>query len=171
MSDERWWHLLFGNLSTHALPFYSPIATAAAGLVVLGAIAVLILITWLGKWRYLWSEWFTSVDHKRIGIMYVVIALVMLTRAVVEAVMMRIQQAVALDSAGYLPPDHFSQLFSTHGTIMIFFMAMPFLTGLINYVMPLQIGARDVSFPVMNSISLGLTAGGAVLMMVILFLN
>lgn len=171
MSGTQWWHMLFGNLSYNALPFYSYIATAAASLVVVGAIGVAILITWFGKWRYLWSEWFTSVDHKRIGIMYVVLSLVMLSRAIVEAVMMRMQQAVSLNSAGYLPPEHFSQLFSTHGTIMIFFMAMPFLIGVINYVMPLQIGSRDVSFPVLNSISFWLTAGGAAIMMVSLVLG
>ncbi len=171
MNGIDWWHLIFGNLSYDALPFYSVIATVAAGVVVVGAVGSVALITWLGKWRYLWSEWFTSVDHKRIGIMYVIISLIMLSRAVVEASMMRLQQAMAYDSPGYLPPDHFSQLFSTHGTIMIFFMAMPFLTGLINYVMPLQIGARDVSFPVLNSVSLWLTAGGAGIMMVSLCLG
>jgi cytochrome o ubiquinol oxidase subunit 1 len=165
------WHLLLGNLTYNALPFYSAIAAFAAGLVVVGAISVFVLITWLGKWRYLWTEWFTSVDHKRIGIMYIIIAFVMMSRALIEAVLMRVQQAVAINSPGFLPPDHFGQLFSTHGTIMIFFMAMPFLTGLINYVMPLQIGARDVKFPLLNSISLWLTGGGAGLMMVSLVLG
>ena len=167
-----WWHLVFGRLSYGALPFnYSLIATFAAALVVLGFIGVVGLITWLGRWRYLWTEWFTSVDHKKIGIMYIVIALVMMLRAVVEANMMRLQQSMAYDQPGYLPPDHFAQLFTTHGTIMVFFMAMPFLIGVINFAMPLQIGARDVSFPVMNSVSLGLTFGGAALMMVSLCLG
>ena len=165
------WHLLLGNLGYDALPFYSAIATFAAGLVVVGVIAIFGLITLLGKWRYLWTEWFTSVDHKRIGIMYIIIAFVMMSRALIEAVLMRMQQAVAVNSPGFLPPDHFGQLFSTHGTIMIFFMAMPFLTGLINFVMPLQIGARDVKFPLLNSISLWLTGGGAGLMMVSLTLG
>lgn len=165
------WHMIFGRLSFDALPFYSIIATIAASIVVLGAVGTVAAITYFGKWRYLWTEWFTSVDHKRIGIMYVVISFVMMSRAIIEASMMRAQQAVALGNPGYLSPDHFSQLFSTHGTIMIFFMAMPFLTGLINYVMPLQIGARDVSFPVLNSISLGLTAAGAAIMMVSLVLG
>ncbi len=160
-----WWHLIAGNLSYDALPFYSAIATFAAGLVVVGAIAVAGLITWYGKWRYLWTEWFTSLDHKRIGIMYIVVAFVMLSRALIEAVMMRTQQMLEVNAPGFLPPDHFAQLFSTHGSIMIFFMAMPFLTGLINYVVPLQIGARDVTFPLLNSISLWLTGGGAGLMM------
>ena len=166
-----WWHILFGRLSYDALPFYSAIATVAASIVVAGAAGVPILIIWLGRWRYLWTEWLTSLDHKRIGIMYIVLALVMLTRAVIEALLMRAQQAVAVDSPGYLPPEHFAQLFSTHGTIMIFFMAMPFLVGMINYVVPLQIGARDVSFPLLNSISLWLTAGGADLMMISLVLG
>ena len=166
MHGIDWWNVVFGKLSYNAFPFYSAIATGAASLVVIGAIATIVLLTVFGLWRRLWSEWLTSVDHKRIGIMYVTLSLVMLSRAIIEACMMRAQQAVSYDAPGYLPPDHFSQLFTTHGTIMIFFMAMPFLTGLINYVMPLQIGARDVSFPMLNSISLGLTAAGAGLMMV-----
>ncbi len=165
------WHLLMGNLSYDALPFYSPIATVGASIVVLGALGTAVLITWLGKWKYLWSEWLTSLDHKRIGIMYIVLALLMLSRGVIEAVMMRTQQALAIQSPGYLPPDHFGQLFSTHGTIMIFFVAMPFLTGLINFVMPQQIGARDVRFPLLNAISLWLTVAGAALVMVSLVLG
>lgn len=165
------WHFFLGKLGHDALPFYSPIATAGAAVVVFGALAVIGLITWKRKWTYLWREWLTSLDHKKIGIMYVALALVMLARGVVEGVMMRTQQAVAIQSPGYLPPEHFGQLFSTHGTIMIFFMAMPFLTGLINYVMPLQIGARDVKFPLLNAISLYLTAAGAALVMVSLVLG
>ncbi len=178
MTPSEWLHLILGRLSWDALPFWSLIqgsspshlaseliGAGAAGMVVIGAIVVLALITGYGKWGVLWSEWLTSVDHKRIGIMYIVLAFVMMARAVIEAVLMRTQQAFGL-GGGFLSADHFAQLFSTHGTIMIFFMAMPFLTGLINYVVPLQIGARDVSFPVMNSISLGLTAAGAGLMMV-----
>ncbi|WP_019994526.1 cbb3-type cytochrome c oxidase subunit I [Aureimonas ureilytica] len=164
-TSEGWWPLVFGRLSYDALPFYSGIATAAASLVVVGAISVVVLITWLGRWGWLWREWLTSLDHKKIGIMYVILSLVMLSRGVVEGSMMRAQQAIALDNPGYLPPEHFAQLFSTHGSIMIFFMAMPFLTGIINFALPMQIGARDVSFPLLNSISLWLTAGGAGLMM------
>ena len=146
------------------------IATTAASVVVLGAAVTAFLVTWYGKWQVLWSEWLTSVDHKRIGIMYIVLSFVMLARALIEATLMRTQQAFGLDG-GFLSPEHFGQLFSTHGSIMIFFMAMPFLTGMINYVMPLQIGARDVSFPVMNSISLGLTAAGAAIVMVSLVIG
>ncbi len=111
-------------------------------------------------------EWFTSLDHKKIGIMYIVLAGVMLSRALIEAVLMRTQQALAVNAPGLVEPDHFAQLFTTHGSIMIFFMAMPFLTGLINYVVPLQIGARDMAFPLLNSVGLWLTAGGRGLMMV-----
>ena len=166
-----WSHVLFGNLTADALPFYSALATMAAGIAVIGALGASGLITWHHKWRYLWQTWFTSLDHKRIGIMYVVIAFVMLSRALIEAVLMRMQQADAVNQAGFVPPEHFAQLFSTHGTIMIFFVAMPFLTGLINYVVPLQIGARDVAFPLLNSVSLWLTAGGAALMMVSLVIG
>ena len=170
MNSNMEWTPFFGKLTLNALPTDSLVAMGAASIAVLGAICVIVLVAWLGKWRYLWSEWFTSVDHKRIGIMYVVLSLVMLSRAVIEAVVMRLQQAVAVNDPGFLAPEHFGQLFSTHGTIMIIFMAMPFLTGLINYVMPLQIGARDVAFPVLNSISLFLTAAGAFLIMISLVL-
>jgi cytochrome o ubiquinol oxidase subunit 1 len=176
------WNVVFGRLGWDALPFWEAvrdpttfniingiIAGGAAGMVVLGALGVVILVTWLGKWKYLWSEWLTSPDHKKIGIMFIIIAMVMLSRAIIEAVFMRAQQAVGLDG-GFLSPEHFGEFFTTHGTIMIFFMAMPFLTGIINYVMPLQIGARDLSFPVMNQISLGLTAAGAAIVMISLVL-
>lgn len=172
-----------GRLEWASLPFWQMfqhptkdniingcIDTGAASLVVIGAIVLVALLTRYRLWRPLWSDWLTSADHKKIGIMYIVIALVMLARALVEAVLMRTQQAFGLDG-GFLSPGHFAQLFSTHGTIMIFFMAMPFLTGVINYVMPMQIGARDVSFPVLNSISLGLTAAGAALVMISLVIG
>ncbi|MGB6488455.1 MAG: cbb3-type cytochrome c oxidase subunit I [Steroidobacteraceae bacterium] len=167
-----------GRLGLQALPFWQMlqhpteanvingvIASAAACIMVIGGIVTAALITKYRKWGVLWSEWLTSTDHKKIGIMYVALAFVMLARALIEAGLMRAQQAFGL-GGGFLAPDHFAQLFSTHGTIMIFFMAMPFLTGVINFVMPLQIGARDVTFPRLNSISLGLTAAGAALVMV-----
>ncbi|WP_022727751.1 cytochrome o ubiquinol oxidase subunit I [Fodinicurvata sediminis] len=162
---------MLGKLTLDALPFYSWVAMGGAGLIVFGGLAVVALITWFGLWRYLWSEWLTSVDHKRVGIMYIVLALVMLLRGFIDAIMMRAQQAFALNSDGYLPPDHFDQIFSSHGTIMIFFMAMPFLSGLINVIMPQQIGARDVAFPFLNSLSLWLSAAGAALVMISLVLG
>tara|TARA_R110002051_G_scaffold32382_2_gene73032 strand:- start:102709 stop:104769 length:2061 start_codon:yes stop_codon:yes gene_type:complete len=141
------------------------IGAAAAGVAVVGALFAVIILTRFGWWRPLWRDWLTSVDHKRIGIMYIVLALVMMARGVIEGALMRTQQAAGL-GGGFLAPDHFAELFSTHGTIMIFFVAMPFVTGFINYIMPLQIGARDMSFPAMNQISLGLTAAGAALIMI-----
>ena len=138
----------------------------------LGGAALLGAITWYGQWGYLWREWFTSIDHKKIGIMYVVLAIVMLLRGFADAVMMITQKALAVGaSEGYLPPHHYDQVFTAHGTIMIFFMAMPFVTGVMNYVMPLQIGARDVAFPFLNNFSFWMTAGGAVLTMLSLFLG
>jgi cytochrome o ubiquinol oxidase subunit 1 len=162
---------MLGRLTIDALALYSAIAFGGAAITVGGAIAVALLISWLRAWRYLWTEWFTSVDLKRIGIMYIVLALVMLLRGFIDALMMRAQQAIAVNSDGYLPPEHFDQIFSSHGTIMIFFMAMPFLTGLINFVVPQQIGARDVAFPYMNSVSLWLTGSGAALVMVSLVIG
>ena len=169
------WHVLLGNLTWAALPFVrawrdpnlSEVIGAGAGaMVVVGAVLVFALVTLLGKWRYLWTEWLTTVDHKKLGIMYVVLAAVMLTRALIEAVLIRTHQAFAVNAPGLVEPGHFAQLFSTHGSIMIFFMAMPFLTGLINYAMPLQIGARDMAFPYLNAVGFWLTAAGAGLMMV-----
>jgi len=162
---------MFGKLTIDALPLYSWVAMGGALVTVGGALMVVAGITWLGQWRYLWSEWLTSLDHKRIGIMYVTLALIMLMRGFIDAIMMRSQQAISLNSDGYLPPGHFDQIFSSHGTIMIFFMAMPFLTGLINIVVPQQIGTRDVAFPFLNSVSLWLTTAGAGLVMASLVLG
>ncbi|MFO1417906.1 MAG: cbb3-type cytochrome c oxidase subunit I [Methylotetracoccus sp.] len=157
---------MLGKLTLDAIPLDSPIIVGAVILMALMALAVLALLSYHRLWGYLWREWFTSVDHKRIGVMYVVLALVMLMRGFVDAAMMRAQQAIALGAdQGYLPPDHFDQIFSAHGTIMIFFVAMPFLTGLLNIIVPQQIGARDVAFPFLNSVSFWLTAAGALLVM------
>ena len=158
---------MFGKLSLSAIPYQSTIVMGAVGGTLLLGALILGLITYFRKWRYLWKEWLTSVDHKKIGIMYIILALVMLLRGLSDAIMMRSQQAIAAGTAqGYLAPDHFNQIFSAHGTIMIVFMAMPFLTGLINIVVPPQIGARDVAFPFLNAVSLWLTAAGAMLIMV-----
>ena len=121
---------LFGRLSLNSFPYHEPIVVATFFAVMLGGIALVAALSYFKLWGYLWREWFTTVDHKRIGIMYVVLALIMLLRGFVDALMMRAQQAMALNSGGYLPPEHFDQIFSSHGTIMIFFMAMPFMTGL-----------------------------------------
>src|ERR1700733_2511408 len=154
---------MFGNLTWQAIPLGQPIPLAAGAFVVLSICGVLIWIWAKGYIPYLWREWITSVDHKRIGIMYCVLALVMLLRGFMDALMMRSQQALAFQSAGYLPPEHYNQIFSAHGTIMIFFVAMTFVIGLMNFVVPLQLGVRDVAFPTLNSVGFWLTAVGALL--------
>src|SRR6202050_2703035 len=155
---------MLGKLSWDAIPFSQPIPMAASMFIVAVMLGVSGLITWKGWWPYLWREWLTSVDHKRIGVMYVLLALVLLLRGFIDAIMMRTQLAIAAGSAqGYLPPEHYDQIFSAHGTIMIFFMAMPFVVGLMNFVVPLQVGVRDVAFPVLNAVSFWLTASGALL--------
>jgi len=164
--------LLLGRLSLDALPLHEPILVATFAAVALGGIALLAVITKYRLWGPLWTEWFTSVDHKKIGIMYMVLGLVMFLRGFSDAIMMRLQQAMAVGgSEGYLPADHYDQIFTAHGVIMIFFVAMPFVTGLMNYVVPLQIGARDVSFPFLNNFSFWMTTAGAVLCMISLFVG
>jgi cytochrome o ubiquinol oxidase subunit 1 len=155
---------LLGKLTWNAIPFNQPIVMGASSVVVIAVVLILGWITVKGYLPYLWREWITSVDHKRIGVMYCLLALIMLLRGFSDAIMMRAQQAVAAGGArGYLPPEHFDQIFSAHGTIMIFFMAMPFVIGLMNFVVPLQLGVRDMAFPTLNSVALGLTASGILL--------
>src|SRR5690349_9680697 len=155
---------MLGRLSWAAIPFNEPLPLLSGAVVGIVILAVLVAVTVKGRWPYLWREWLTSVDHKRIGVMYVTLGLVMLLRGFSDAIMMRTQQAIAIGSAqGYLPPEHYNQVFSAHGTIMIFFVAMPLVIGLMNFVVPLQLGVRDVAFPVLNSVSLWLTATGALL--------
>ncbi|ABX36689.1 cytochrome o ubiquinol oxidase, subunit I [Delftia acidovorans SPH-1] len=151
---------------------HEPIVLATFIAVVLGGLAVLGLLTKFRLWGPLWRDWLCSIDHKKIGIMYMILGLVMLLRGFADALMMRLQQAMAFgDNLGYLPPHHYDQIFTAHGVIMIFFVAMPFVTGLMNYLVPLQIGARDVSFPFLNNFSFWMTTGGAVLVMISLFLG
>jgi cytochrome o ubiquinol oxidase subunit I len=155
---------MLGNLTWAAIPFDQPLPLYAMGAVGIVILAVLGLVTVKGWWPYLWHEWLTSVDHKRIGAMYLILALIMLLRGFSDAIMMRSQQAIAVGGApGYLPPDHYDQIFSAHGTIMIFFVAMPFIVGFMNFIVPLQLGVRDVAFPVLNSVSFWLTASAALL--------
>jgi cytochrome o ubiquinol oxidase subunit I len=155
---------MLGKLTWAAIPLDQPIPMAASLLMVLVVAAVLAWVTIKGHWSYLWREWITSVDHKRIGVMYCLLALVMLLRGFTDAIMMRSQLALAAGHAqGYLPPEHYDQIFSAHGTIMIFFTAMPFVIGLMNFVVPLQLGVRDVAFPTLNSVGFWLTASGVLL--------
>src|SRR6201990_2359754 len=154
---------MLGNLTWAAIPFDQPIPLVAGAVVLVAILGVLAWVCVKGYLPYLWKDWITSVDHKRIGIMYTLLAMVMLLRGFSDAIMMRMQQALAFHSNGFLPPEHYNQIFSAHGTIMIFFVAMPFVIGLMNLVVPLQLGVRDVAFPTLNSVSFWLTATGALL--------
>jgi cytochrome o ubiquinol oxidase subunit 1 len=154
---------MFGKLTWSAIPLDQPLPMAASLFMILAILGGLSWVTFKGYWPYLWRDWITSVDHKRIGVMYCLLALVMLLRGFSDAILMRSQQALAFHSQGYLPPAHYDQIFSAHGTIMIFFVAMPFMIGLMNFVLPLQLGVRDVAFPTFNSVSFWLTASGVLL--------
>ncbi|GLK45591.1 MULTISPECIES: cytochrome o ubiquinol oxidase subunit I [Novosphingobium] len=165
------WSPLLGRLWLDAIP-QEPIVLATFVVVMLGGAALVAGLTYFKLWGYLWKEWFTSVDHKKIGIMYMILGLVMFLRGFADAIMMRAQQAMAFNgNDGYLNAHHYDQVFTAHGVIMIFFVAMPFVTGLMNYIVPLQIGARDVSFPFLNNFSFWMTTAGAVLTMMSLFVG
>jgi cytochrome o ubiquinol oxidase subunit 1 len=156
--------MLLGKLTLDAIPFHEPIIMGTLSAVALLGLVVVGLITKFGKWSYLWNEWLTSVDHKKIGVMYIIVAMIMLLRGFADAIMMRGQLAMATNGhSGFLPPEHYDQVFTAHGVIMIIFMAMPFMTGLMNIVVPLQIGARDVAFPFLNSLSFWLLTSAVVL--------
>ncbi len=170
--DGNLQQLVFGRLTFEAIPIHEPILVGTFAVVALIGVAVLAAITRYRLWGYLWNEWFTSVDHKKIGIMYIILALVMFLRGLADALMLRLHQAMASGGGeGYLTPHHYDQIFTAHGVIMIFFVAMPLVTGLMNYVMPLQIGARDVAFPFLNNFSFWMTTSGAVLVMMSLFVG
>ncbi|WP_457934835.1 cytochrome o ubiquinol oxidase subunit I [Pseudoalteromonas sp. SCSIO 43210] len=155
---------LLGNLSLDAIPFHEPILVFTMSVIAIAGLIIAGLITKYKKWGVLWRDWITSVDHKRLGVMYILLALIMLFRGFSDAIMMRAQLALATSGApGYLPPEHYDQIFTAHGVIMIIFMAMPFMIGLMNIVLPLQIGARDVAFPFLNNLSFWFTASGAIL--------
>ncbi len=163
---------IFGRFTLESLPLHEPIVLATFAMVLAGGLALVAALTYYRCWGYLWREWITSVDHKRIGVMYIILGLVMLLRGFSDAIMMRAQQAMAFGANdGYLPAEHYDQIFTAHGVIMIFFVAMPLVTGLMNFVVPLQIGARDVSFPFLNNLSFWLTAAGAGIVMMSLFVG
>lgn len=163
---------MFGKLTLADIPYHEPIILVTFIVVALGGLGLVGAISYFGKWGYLWKEWLTTVDHKKIGVMYFIVALIMLLRGFSDAILMRSQQAIASGGAdGYLPPHHYDQIFTAHGVIMIFFVAMPFVAGLMNVVTPLQIGARDVAFPFLNSLSFWLFVAGAVLIMMSLFVG
>src|ERR1700694_3404354 len=164
--------LVFGRLTWEAIPLHEPILLATFVAIVIGGVTVVAAMTYFRAWGTLWRDWITSIDHKKIGVMYVVLGLVMLLRGFADAIMMRAQQAIAFgDSIGYLSPHHYDQIFTAHGVIMIFFVAMPLVTGLMNFVVPLQIGAPDVACPFLNNVSFWMTAFGAGLVMMSLFVG
>jgi cytochrome o ubiquinol oxidase subunit I len=164
--------LVFGRLTWEAIPMHEPILVGTFIAVALGALAILAALTYYRAWGVLWRDWITTIDHKKIGVMYIILGIVMLLRGFSDAAMMRAQQAISFgDAIGYLPPHHYDQIFTAHGVIMIFFVAMPLVTGLMNFVVPLQIGARDVAFPFLNNFSFWMTAFGAALVMMSLFVG
>jgi len=154
---------MFGKLTLSAIPFDQPIIMVAGAFMGLAVLGVLAALTITGRWKWLWTQWLTTVDHKKLGVMYIIVALIMLLRGFADAIMMRMQLALAYNGPGYLPPHHYDQVFTAHGVIMIFFMAMVFMVGLMNLIVPLQIGARDVAFPFINSLSFWMTAVSAIL--------
>ena len=155
-----------GKLSPDAIP-YDPIVLVTDAAMILAVLAAIAGITYFKKWGYLWNEWITTVDHKKIGIMYIFVSVIMLLRGFADAIMMRLQLFLAKGGGeGYLHPEHYDQIFTAHGVIMIFFVAMGLVVGLMNISAPLQIGARDVAFPLLNSLSFWFFAGAAGLMMV-----
>ncbi|MEP9400589.1 cytochrome o ubiquinol oxidase subunit I [Sphingomonas sp. VNH70] len=164
--------MIFGRLTLESFPIHEPIIVMTFIAVAIGGAAVLAALTYFRLWGYLWKEWFTTVDHKRIGIMYMILGIVMLLRGFADAIMMRAQQSIAFgQNEGFLNAHHYDQVFTAHGVIMIFFVAMPLVTGLMNYIVPLQIGARDVSFPFLNNFSFWMTASGVVIVMASLFVG
>ena len=164
--------LIFGRLGWDSIPLHDPILLFTFVGVVLGGITVVGFLTHRRLWTPLWRDWICSIDHKKIGIMYMVLGIVMLLRGFADAIMMRAHQAIAFgDNAGFLPPHHYDQIFTAHGVIMIFFVAMPLVTGFMNYIVPLQIGARDAALPFLNNFSFWMTAMGAMLVMASLFVG
>jgi len=163
---------IFGRLTFESFPIHEPILLVTFAVVVVLGLGVVGAVTKFKLWGWLWREWFTTVDHKKIGVMYMILGIIMLLRGFADALMMRAQQAIAFGAnEGYLNAHHYDQIFSAHGTIMIFFVAIPLIVGLVNFVMPLQIGARDVAFPFLNNLSFWLTVAGAVLVMISLFVG
>lgn len=163
---------IFGRLTWEAIPFQEPIPLITSIVVLVALAAIATWITRIKAWPFLWNEYITSTDHKKIGIMYIVLGLVMLVRGFADAIMMRAHQFLAVgEGQGYLTPEHYNQIFSAHGVIMIFFVAMPLVIGFMNFVVPLQLGVRDVAFPTLNNVSFWLNASGALLINISLFLG
>jgi cytochrome o ubiquinol oxidase subunit 1 len=161
----------FGRLTLDA--FKHDLIEASVGIsIILLSFVLAALLTYYKKWGWLWTEWLTTLDHKKIGVMYLVLSTLMLFKGVVDAGMMRAQQVLSVgDSFGYLSTSHYQQLFTAHGTTMIFFVGMGAIFGIINILLPLQIGARDVAFPFLNSLSFWFFAVGNALLIVSLMIG
>ncbi|WP_343152560.1 cytochrome o ubiquinol oxidase subunit I [Buchnera aphidicola] len=156
---------MLGKLTLSDIPYNEPIIMFTCFLIILTVCCIFFLMTYFKKWKIFWTEWCCSVDHKKIAIMYIILAFVMLFRGFADAIMMRLQQVISSSGKqGFLPSHHYDQIFTAHGVIMIFFVAMPLVIGLMNFVVPLQIGARDVAFPTLNNISFWLTFSGAMIL-------
>lgn len=157
---------MFGRLTLEAFQHEASQTGAVVGMLFSG-IVLIALITYLKLWKWLWKEWFTTVDPKRIGIMYIVVVVIMFAKGFADALMMRFQQATSVgDAHGFISATHFQEVFSAHGTTMIFFVAMGVVFGLLNLIVPLQIGARDVAYPFLNAVGFWLFASGALLTLV-----
>ncbi|MBU2764011.1 cytochrome o ubiquinol oxidase subunit I, partial [Acidithiobacillus caldus] len=174
------WNPLLGRLTLQQIPYQNPILLGTFIFVAILGVIILGATTRYGKWGYVWREWLTTVDHKKIGIMYCLVGLVMLFRGFIDALMIRTQQAIAVGPKspgflgavhGYLTPFHVGQIFTAHGLIMIVFAATPLLVGIMNIIVPLQIGARDMAYPYLNALGLWLTTAGAALVMLSLFIG
>lgn len=152
--------LVFGRLTLNDF-VHDPIMAGAGYAMVLGLIAIIVGLTYFKKWKWLWKTWLTSLDPKKIGVMYIIVSVIMLLRGLADALLLRAQQAA--DTSGLLTADHFQQIFSAHGSIMIFFVAMGVIFGLFNLIVPQQIGSRDVAFPFLNSVSFWLFVAGMIL--------
>jgi cytochrome o ubiquinol oxidase subunit I len=155
--------IIFGKLTWRALP-HEWYTIGAAVSIALGGLAVAAYLTYYKKWGWLWNDWLTSTDPKKIGIMYMIVAALMLFRGALDAGMIWFHQAFLQGTSMGLSADHFQEIFTAHGTIMIFFVTMGFMFGLMNYIVPLQIGARDVAFPFINTFSFWLYVAGVVLL-------
>jgi len=176
------WSPFLGRLALSEIPYTNPILAPLFVVIVLAGIALVAAITYYGKWGYLWKEWFTTVDHKKLGVMYIILGLVMLFRGFIDGLMMRTQQMLAVGPGdngmkamgaihGYLTPFHFGQIYSAHGLIMILLAATPLLVGIMNIIVPLQIGARDMAYPYLNALGLWITAAAVFLIMISLFVG
>lgn len=162
---------MFGKLTLDAL-WHDPVAMGGVFAMLMSSLIVIAILTYYRRWTWLWKEWLTSLDPKKIGAMYIIVATIMLLKGVMDAAMMRVQQAISVgDCYGYLSSDHYQQIFSAHGTTMVFFVGMGVVFGLLNLIVPLQIGARDVAFPFLNSLSFWLFTAGMALVNISLLMG